>query len=1213
MTGLILRSLRHYWRTNLAVLLGVAVATAVIGGALVVGDSVRHSLRQLTRVRLGQIDHAVHSHRFFTEQLADRLAQHSGFSERFESVAPVLRMNGSLQQETTDGLQLTRTSVWGMDDRAWQMLDHGGLALPVDRDVALSARVADDLQVDVGDDVTLWIEIPSTIPRDSLLGEHDEASQEYVLTVSAILTEDIGAGRLALNPNQQLPANAFVSLDALQQIVELDEGTRRNRRSARVNTLFVSARSDADRTQASAKDAADKLNEWMSESLTLDDLNLRLDLNAQPEYLSLESRQMFVEDRFAEAAERAAGEMGLVTSPVLVYLANWISDPASAYEVSDEPSAQYSLIEMIHPVGLVHAVVDSLGPEGSRGTWFRRYSTYSVIAGLDLHAKAPFGPFEFSSGQFNASVDNEIYLNTWLADDLQVSVGDEVRVAYHTVGAHGQLPETEVSLRVGGVVRLNDSVAADRALTPEVEGFTDVETLQDLNLPFLVRKDRLTDRDEEYWHKHRATPKAFVSLDTAQRLWRSRYGRLTSLRIGTPDASPVAGMKDDFERRFLSELSPRRLALDFRPIKHDGLVAAIGANDFTGLFIAFSFFLIAAATILIGLLFRLGIERRGPHIGLLAAVGFSQSAVRRVFLSEGLVVVLTGGILGVMVAVGYAALMIHGLRTRWIGAIRTEHLELHIAPVSLIAGFGVGVVVAGMVVWWALRQLRRISIRALLHGVTQPVADHVSPGATGQRARMLTITSVIGSATLLLASVFRVVPATEAFSGFSWKVVIFFVVGLLFLTAGLTGLSAWLQADRSTALHGGGLGGLCRLGARNASRHRQRSVYTVGLMACATFVIVAVAAGRRNPTVEAPERRSGNGGYTLVGQSTQPILFDINSQAGREKLDFQIEPDSRDRRLLDETRVMPFAMKQGEDASCLNLYQTRLPTILGVTDAMIEKGGFKFADTPGDNPWRLLTSSVPPEPISAAEVNREVPVYPVLGDMNTLQYSLKKGIGSLIAVGDEKSPDFYLKVTGMFDGSVFQGVLLMWEQNFRELFPDQAGYQYFLVETPADPQVINDVSGLFETQLAAYGLDLERVSVRLQDFLTVQNTYLLTFQTLGGFGLLLGTIGLGTVMLRNVLERRSEIALLRAVGFRTGVITWLVLQENALLLFWGLAAGTFSALLAMLPHLLSTGAEVPWGQLNTMLGAVVVVGMLAAVLAVFEAVRTPIVETLRSE
>lgn len=68
---LIRRSLRHYWRTNLAVLLGVVAATAVIGGALLVGDSVRDSLRQMSLDRLGSVDHALVAPRFFRQQLGD--------------------------------------------------------------------------------------------------------------------------------------------------------------------------------------------------------------------------------------------------------------------------------------------------------------------------------------------------------------------------------------------------------------------------------------------------------------------------------------------------------------------------------------------------------------------------------------------------------------------------------------------------------------------------------------------------------------------------------------------------------------------------------------------------------------------------------------------------------------------------------------------------------------------------------------------------------------------------------------------------------------------------------------------------------------------------------------------------------------------------------------------------------------------------------------
>ena len=289
---------------------------------------------------------------------------------------------------------------------------------------------------------------------------------------------------------------------------------------------------------------------------------------------------------------------------------------------------------------------------------------------------------------------------------------------------------------------------------------------------------------------------------------------------------------------------------------------------------------------------------------------------------------------------------------------------------------------------------------------------------------------------------------------------------------------------------------------------------------------------------------------------------------------------------------------------------------------MIAEHRFRFADTPGEEPWALLNEELPAGRI------------PVLGDMNTLMYSLHKGIGDTIAVPGDASgivagppvtptmPEAMglpgadvdtqtLEVAGMFDGSVFQGMLLMSEANFHKLFPDRAGFGYFLIEV--DPAQADELSSLLETQLADDGFDVTPVADRLADFLAVQNTYLSTFQTLGGLGLLLGTLGLGTVMLRNVLERRGELALLRAVGFRNAQITKMVLAENAFLLLWGLAAGTLSALLAMGPHLTSTGADVPWSGLQATLLSVFVIGMLAALLAVREAVRTPILATLRAE
>ena len=91
----------------------------------------------------------------------------------------------------------------------------------------------------------------------------------------------------------------------------------------------------------------------------------------------------------------------------------------------------------------------------------------------------------------------------------------------------------------------------------------------------------------------------------------------------------------------------------------------------------------------------------------------------------------------------------------------------------------------------------------------------------------------------------------------------------------------------------------------------------------------------------------------------------------------------------------------------------------------------------------------------------------------------------------------------------------------------------------------------------------------------MENTYLSTFQSLGALGLVLGTVGLATVLLRNVLERRKELALLRAVGYRRLVLSVIIVSENMLLVTAGLACGAVCASLAILPALTARGVDFP--------------------------------------
>ena len=285
---------------------------------------------------------------------------------------------------------------------------------------------------------------------------------------------------------------------------------------------------------------------------------------------------------------------------------------------------------------------------------------------------------------------------------------------------------------------------------------------------------------------------------------------------------------------------------------------------------------------------------------------------------------------------------------------------------------------------------------------------------------------------------------------------------------------------------------------------------------------------------------------------------------------------------------------------------------MGVTPEFIERGGFAWAattatnDSEQTNPWRLLNPKLGNPPKGTGPTD----AIPVVLDQNTALYSLHLygGAGETFEIDAPRGGKITLQVVGLLKNSIFQGDLLISEADFLRLFPEVSGYRYFLIAVP--PKEIEPVADALENQLGDYGFTAQSTAARLAGFFAVQNTYLATFRSLGGLGLLLGTFGLATVQLRNVMERRRELALFRAAGFRRRRLAKLVMLENAALLFAGLATGTLAALVVLLPHMLAGGAGIPWRSLAATLAIVLVVGLLAGLSAVRAAVSAPLLAAL---
>jgi hypothetical protein len=592
------------------------------------------------------------------------------------------------------------------------------------------------------------------------------------------------------------------------------------------------------------------------------------------------------------------------------------------------------------------------------------------------------------------------------------------------------------------------------------------------------------------------------------------------------------------------------------------------------------------------------------EIGLLQAVGFPAAKIRKLFLTEGLLLAIIGSLLGLAGAVGYGQFVIVGLRTWWVDAVGTTMLRLHVSPLSLVLGAAGGIIAALLCIVWTLRGLGKESTRRLLSGIRGNAGQTVKRGdgtnaATGGLSQLLNFSSQrVGTVLVIFALALLIAAGLQRVN----QVAGFFGGGTLVLAAALCYQSAWLRRPGAKPIAGTGWWSITRLGFRNATSRPGRSVFCIALIASAAFIIVAVDSFRHRGGPQPTDRKSGSGGFPLLAESLLPIVHNPNTNEGREALNLN---ENDEKSPLSGINFTPFRVRPGDDASCLNLYQPRNPKIIAPTEEFLRSNRFIFQnslatnDEEKSNPWQLLNHAFPDGAV------------PVIADANSLTYVLHLKLGDDLNL-ETGNGSIRLRLVGSLADSVFQSELLMGEANFIRLFPDQQGYRFFLIDTPAHEQS-NAIATRLEDRLSDFGFDVQATSERLAGFHRVENTYLSTFQMLGGLGLVLGTLGMAVVLLRNVLERRRELALLRVVGYNSSHFALMVIAENALLLCGGLITGAVCALLAIAPVFFTRHAQLPSIALGLLLLGVLISGLTASVVATWAALRSPLLPALRAE
>ena len=327
-TQLIKRNLSYYWHTNLAVVFGVATAVAVLAGALLVGDSVRASLRDLFLQRLGNTDHVITAQGFFRDQLASDIQNHQQFaSGGFASACPLIALEATVTHEPSKRVG-SGVRIYGVDERFWRFHSRPDAA-PRGHQVLVSDSLARELGTRAGDSLVLRIEKPSEIPIESLHSRKEDLGSTLRLTVRETPAAD-ALGEFSVQPQQSAVRAVFVPLDLLQKAIDQER---------KVNLILVSETSAAKTDQSSRPTEAQLLGKILEDQTSLEDFGITLRVLDSARGISLERDSKVISDTLGKTAREAASSLALRSVPVLSYLANSIGD--------DQRTIPYSIVTAV--------------------------------------------------------------------------------------------------------------------------------------------------------------------------------------------------------------------------------------------------------------------------------------------------------------------------------------------------------------------------------------------------------------------------------------------------------------------------------------------------------------------------------------------------------------------------------------------------------------------------------------------------------------------------------------------------------------------------------------------------------------------------------------------------------------------------------------------------------------------------------------------------
>jgi putative ABC transport system permease protein len=707
------------------------------------------------------------------------------------------------------------------------------------------------------------------------------------------------------------------------------------------------------------------------------------------------------------------------------------------------------------------------------------------------------------------------------------------------------------------------------------------------------------------------------------------------------------------------------LGLTAYKTKQDAIkVADQQGAAFLSMFTTFGSFSIAAGILLIFLIFvMLAAERRG-ELGIARAIGTRRSHLVQIFLYEGVAYDVIAAAVGAVIGVGVAFLMVLGMASAFNSAESGTSITFAVKPASVAIAYGIGVLLTLTVVAFSARKVSRMNIVAAIRDLPEPPARR-----GGRRRWALGVAGVAGGAVLVqsgaaakdavglgfgvLIVVLSLVPILRAlgvgdritYTGAGAVLILWFTLPIsrwlfgemkvnfsIFVLGGLAIVigASWLIVFNADLLLGGlaaTLGRLPRFAPvlKMAMAYPLRNVFRTGVMLAmftlVVFTLVTGAVTTGSFVQSANDIKSFGGGFDVrataspaspVGDmraaiarapglragyfrvvSSQTTIAAKARQVGQSRKAETYAVHGVDDAFLRTTTYALSAKAAGYDTAAAVWHALRTQPNLAVVDPFVapRKTNFNFAAVPKFHltGFYVEDKSFTPVPVSVRD--------PQTGKQVTL------------------------RVIGVLSDNVPLSMIGIWasQRSLTAAFGDRVQPTTYLYALNAgiDP---GETAKRLESAFLANGLQADSLKALLHDAVSASLTFDRLIMGFMGLGLIVGVAALGVISARSVVERRQQIGVLRAIGFRSSMVQASFLLESSFVALTSIIVGTALGLIVGHNVIADTqrqgtfenlGFSVPWGTLAVVFATVFAIAMATTLIPARRASRVYPAEALR--